>query len=562
MICNVNKIKIFFAAIIGVIIVILFPDCSPDITGGGSEAGNARITGMITDTNGSPVQKVIVKIMSSDYDPVKDKPSESVSVDTTDKVGVYEFKVKKDHTYSIQAVHMISRERALIPFVFPESLNDTAPSCILRKPGALRVMLPANIASDSGYLYIPGTTFHSRFKHSEKHVFMDSIPAGIIPLLLYSSEDIEEPVALDENINITAGDTVNITFPDWAYSKEIILNTSVSGADIRGTVYQFPVLVRLNTDNFDFSQARNEGEDIRFTCSDGKPLPHEIELWDKTSESADIWVLVDSILGDDSTQYIILYWGNPDAETLLNDNAVFDTAAGFQGVWHLGDISGNGNIPDATVNKYNGVFPDTAEPQPSEGVIGNCRVFDGVDDFITMPNTSDSKLNFPEKGNYTVSAWVRLDTLDGEPHLIVAKGFSQYFLRFTYFPSDSPSWEFSEFSDTRLWQACTSSASSRQWTLVTGVREGNRQLLYCNGVLADSTPNSYPNDSFTRDMSNDLSVGKLLAAVEVHGVVNESHCFFKGSIDEIRIENRVRNSDWIKLCYMNQGPENMLVRFK
>ncbi|NLW30344.1 MAG: LamG domain-containing protein, partial [Fibrobacter sp.] len=263
-----------------------------------------------------------------------------------------------------------------------------------------------------------------------------------------------------------------------------------------------------------------------------------------------------------STQYIILYWGNPDAETLLNDNAVFDTAAGFQGVWHLGDISGNGNIPDATVNKYNGVFPDTAEPQPSEGVIGNCRVFDGVDDFITMPNTSDSKLNFPEKGNYTVSAWVRLDTLDGEPHLIVAKGFSQYFLRFTYFPSDSPSWEFSEFSDTRLWQACTSSASSRQWTLVTGVREGNRQLLYCNGVLADSTPNSYPNDSFTRDMSNDLSVGKLLAAVEVHGVVNESHCFFKGSIDEIRIENRVRNSDWIKLCYMNQGPENMLVRFK
>jgi len=562
MACNIDKTRNFLTVIIGVIIVILFPDCSPDITGGGSEAGNARITGMITDTNDFPAQEVIVQIMSCDYDPVKDKPPESVSFDTTAKDGIYEFKVKKGHTYSIQAVHMISRERALVPLVSTESLHDTATSCTLQKPGALRVMLPANITSDSGYLYIPGTTFHTRFKHPEKYVFMDSIPAGVIPLLLYSSEDLEEPVVLNENINIAAGDTVNIIFPDWAYSKEIILNTSASGADIRSTVYQFPVLVRLNNDNFDFSQAKNEGEDIRFTCSDGKPLFHEIELWDKTRARADIWVLVDSILGDNSTQSIILYWGNPDAVSLPNDKTVFDTTAGFQGVWHLDDISDSGTFFDATTNKYHGVSPDTAQPLATEGVIGYCRAFDGVDDFISMPNTSDSKLNFPEKGNYTVSAWVRLDTLDEEPHLIVAKGFTQYFLRFTYFPSDSPSWEFSEFSDTRTWQACTSSASSGQWTLVTGVREGNRQLLYCNGVLADSTPNSYPNDSFTRDLSNDLSVGKFLTAVEVHGVVSKSHCFFKGSIDEIRIENCGRDSDWIKLCFMNQNPENTLVNFK
>jgi hypothetical protein len=41
----------------------------------------------------------------------------------------------------------------------------------------------------------------------------------------------------------------------------------------------YPVPVQLNKDNFDFSQARDDGGDLRFATADGKLLPYEIELW-------------------------------------------------------------------------------------------------------------------------------------------------------------------------------------------------------------------------------------------------------------------------------------------
>ena len=47
-----------------------------------------------------------------------------------------------------------------------------------------------------------------------------------------------------------------------------------------------------------------------------------------------------------------MYWGNPGATPISNSAAVFDTANGFAGVWHLGE---NGDsIYDATGNAFNG----------------------------------------------------------------------------------------------------------------------------------------------------------------------------------------------------------------
>jgi hypothetical protein len=35
-----------------------------------------------------------------------------------------------------------------------------------------------------------------------------------------------------------------------------------------------------------------------------------------------------------------------------------------------------------------------------------------------------------------------------------------------------------------------------------------------------------------------------------------------GTMDEVRIENIARSSDWVKLCYMNQKIDNQLVVIK
>jgi hypothetical protein len=346
--------------------------------------------------------------------------------------------------------------------------------------------------------------------------------------------------------------------PAWKYSRRLILNTTATGAGVPGNVINFPVLVRLTANTFNFAQARTSGEDICFATDGGLPLACEIEQWDSVGQRAAVWVKIDTVYGNDSDQSITMYWGNPAALPRPDRGRVFDTADGFQGVWHMGDAAED-SVRDATVNGFSGVSPDTSRPSTGEGVIGNCRVFNGVADFITMPNTAGSKLSFPQEGNYSVCAWVSLDTFDNAPHCIVSKGYEQYFLRLTYFPSNVPMWEFVEFNEAANWQSSRSPATNRQWIMLAGVRQGSGQLLYCNGILVDSTRDSWP-QGLSRNTSNNLSIGSFLKEVTVPA--NNGYCFFKGSIDEVRILNTAQGADWVRLSYMNQRPDDKLIIFR
>jgi hypothetical protein len=83
--------------------------------------------------------------------------------------------------------------------------------------------------------------------------------------------------------------------------KKIRMNTtSGNGAGVLAPVLKFPVLVRLDKTNFDFSVVNNTGVTVGFKKSDGALLPFEIERWDSGSGQAEIWVLVDTIFGNDS----------------------------------------------------------------------------------------------------------------------------------------------------------------------------------------------------------------------------------------------------------------------
>ena len=70
-------------------------------------------------------------------------------------------------------------------------------------------------------------------------------------------------------------------YDDWKHSGSMYLVTTSAGADLPASAVEknFPLLVRLNENYFDFSQAKPRGEDIRFS-SNGKPLAYQIERWD------------------------------------------------------------------------------------------------------------------------------------------------------------------------------------------------------------------------------------------------------------------------------------------
>jgi len=46
-----------------------------------------------------------------------------------------------------------------------------------------------------------------------------------------------------------------------------------------------------------------------------------------------------------------------------------------------------------------------ARPYDTTGYIGKAQYFDGVSGYLEMANTSVGKLDFPEDGYYTISAW-------------------------------------------------------------------------------------------------------------------------------------------------------------
>ncbi len=136
---------------------------------------------------------------------------------------------------------------------------------------------------------------------------------------------------------------------DWRYAQTITIDTTAGGANVPEDVESYPLAVLLDKSRFDFSQARADGADIRFFDAAGKALPHAIELWDRESGSAAIWVLVDVIKGNSRDQSIVMRWGHPGAPDISDSKTVFKRAHGFVGVWHLGE---DGNIEPARLQGF------------------------------------------------------------------------------------------------------------------------------------------------------------------------------------------------------------------
>jgi len=546
---------------------MFYMQCSLPDTGGGTIETTNGITGSVHNNDKTPARNTVVKLLPENYDPVTDEPTEEKYIDTTDSNGKFSFRHIRSGNYNILARSSTFSTSFLIRNVdvAEDSVSAVSPG-FLENHGVISADFSNTGSLDSmSYMYIPGTDIYSLIG-SDGKARLDNIPAGVFTEVLLNDGDSKKVNILRDEITLRPEDSVTILNPLWKHSRRISLNTSPDGARINTDLYGFPVLIRLNSNNFDFSQAQTAGSDLCFTTVNNKPLPFEIERWDFSGKHAELWVKVDTIRGNDSTQTILMYSGaltGSVTSSLKNSSVVFDTAASFQGVWHMGDAGFT--IDDATVNQYHGTSPDTARPLAAEGIIGTCREFDGSSDFITMPGTSNGKVNFEQNDEYTLSVWVRHDTFDGTSHCIVSKGYEQHYLRSTYIsqpPSLVPQWEFVEFGEaggTGTWYALNGAITEKQWSHVVGIRHGGKQLLYCDGVLVDSTTDIWQN-TVSRNTGNDLYIGRFAEAITVP--VPEGFCYFKGSIDEVRILNRAQSPDWVRLCYMNQRTDDRLVVFR
>ena len=284
----------------------------------------------------------------------------------------------------------------------------------------------------------------------------------------------------------------------YRHSKTVTIDTTATGAGVSVDVAAYPVAVLLSAENFDFSQAKRWGQDVRAATADGKLLPYAIERWDADAKEAVLWVRID-IKGNDKTQSFNLHWGNPGAASAANSKAVFSKEAGFLGVYHLHQ-DGNtaeGGYKDASWNEVHGtgvklapgsavaarVGLGTRLDNPKGGALGQIQWVEVAGDKVTKDFGS-------EEHPISVSAWAYANTWDGYYQTIFSKGDGSYSLQKDYMGRTEVC--MSPTTGTNHQCAITSAPPTKIWTHYMIMRKNapyasNDLVLFINGRRATAT---------------------------------------------------------------------------
>ncbi len=542
---NLQQKDLRFVVLLVTVTLLAALRCSSPVAGGGTRGGNPVVYGKVTDADGNGAEKVLVRLFPQNYNPVTDGALPKSTIDTTDDNGNYQLQLPDTGNYSLYAVDFKNNTSVLIKNINLNKDTTPLPEAELEVPGEITVSLDYLGNIQNGFLYIEGTDIIVPLSQAVSQISI-TVPHGSVTLLFTKSDNSKPSDIIVKDLFVGPGESVTAPSDGWTQSRKVFLNTAASGADTKELLTKFPILIQLNSVNFNFSTARPQGEDIRFTKPDGSALPYEIESWDALNQQAVIWVRVDELKPQDSTQYVLINWGNKNCSDASNSSAVFETSEGFQGVYHLAE-TGDEITADATANGYNGTSADMTTAQ---GIAGRGRRFNGTSSFILLDGTAKSKLDFPFKGQFTISLWISADSVESNRQ-IIGKGNYQYHLKLQDF-----NWAFNDYSDlpSAGWHHTKHPFTKQTWTHLTGIRNDTAMYLYVNGICVDSTI-SINYDTLPRNISFDVEIGRRS---EVDG---RKGWFFQGMMDQIEMSDIPRRPEWIRLSYLNQKGEIPFVRF-
>jgi biopolymer transport protein ExbB len=324
----------------------------------------------------------------------------------------------------------------------------------------------------------------------------------------------------------------------WQNRKKITLDTTAAGADIRESLQNVPVLIRLHSGNFDFTRAQNEGEDLRFVGSDDiQLLKHHIERFDPLDEIALIWVRLPRISGGSDADFLWLYYGNEDAAAAGDANGTFDVQQAA--VFHFDEIDG---LPqDATANDNHPTEFTGGQGLPA--VIGYGITLNGAGDRMILPAAPTLNLT----NGFTLTTWIRMGQPQEDAYL--------------FFKGDETASITVGINDTSLYARIVNDAAQIAstelqpveiptvgWQHVAVTAAPNGPLVvYLNGVEAARTdlPGGLPG------LDSEIAIGASTTGAN----------YFAGELDEIAISNVARLPGWITAAYASQGPEGNLYAF-
>lgn len=348
--------------------------------------------------------------------------------------------------------------------------------------------------------------------------------------------------------------------------KKIQLDTSSSGANVSENISNFPVLIRINSNNnydwndFDFSKIGSSSNNFQFKDSNGNILSYEIEAYDEARGNVNFWVMVPEIKGNSSENFIVFEYGEGISST-PSTKTVFHSSDSFAAVYHMdsySDASDNGNDGEATAGS----------PDQVDGMIGNAYSFDGSDKKIEISDSSSL-----EPSVVTVSAWVKLDGTQSPWAAVGCKGadvtpYCSYSLELASFSDsicnvDSSTNCFggssARMDSTQVYPYNQSTAEDLVWYHIAVVIDPSKgeQRFYVNGE-ASSVLTGTGDETSTSEINYYTSTDYPLVIGSQNDKVAKK---LSGSIDEFRVESAARSASWVKLNYENQKEKQSLVKY-
>ncbi|MBF0452802.1 MAG: hypothetical protein HQK75_19015, partial [Candidatus Magnetomorum sp.] len=185
---------------------------------------------------------------------------------------------------------------------------------------------------------------------------------------------------------------------------------------------------------------------------------------------------------------------------------------------------------------------------------GNALTFNGVDEYLTTPNSS--LFNFGTNDNFAICLWVYIPNDSGSGEFDIVEKWNSYTV--TQYPfairyvRTTKEIYFERFDGTTISTAISSPITHDQFFHLAAVKEGSMLKLYINGVL----------DATATDQSAGDTVNNSPLAFACRPLATPAN-FYQGKIDELSIwniglsENDIRNL----MCKRLSGSETGLVLY-
>lgn len=212
--------------------------------------------------------------------------------------------------------------------------------------------------------------------------------------------------------------------------------------------------------------------------------------------------------------------------------------AGLTAYWQFDEGSGSIANDSSGNNNHGSLLNMNLATSWVAGKIGQALLFDGNDDYISVP--ASVSLNIA--GGITVALWVRPSVNSSSFHnswnyFIYQRNPLKY--EIGYYNTGGPRFKPYNESGTNFDFSASTALTANTWYHMAFVRNGSFLGIYIDGALADSR--------------NDFT-GDLRSSTEVRiGGAGSNNSAFIGTVDDVRIYNRALTTSEIQQLYAFGG---------